>query len=46
MALKPPSALEHKIKTARILICAVVSLPVSEKGYDINNNKNKFKWKA
>ena len=34
MVLKLPSALEHKIETAWILICAVVSLPIFEKGYD------------
>ena len=34
MVLKLPNELEQKIKTARILICAVVSLPTFEKGYD------------
>ena len=36
MVLKLPSDLEHKIKTARILFCAVVDLPIFEKGYDID----------
>ena len=34
MVLKLPNDLEQKIKTAQILICAVVSLPTFEKGYD------------
>ena len=34
MVLKLPKDLEQKIKTARILICAVVSFPIFEKGYD------------
>ena len=34
MVLKLPNDLEQKIKTGRILIRAVVSLPTFEKGYD------------
>ena len=34
MVSKLPNDLEQKIKTAQILICAVVTLPIFEKGYD------------
>ena len=33
MVSKLPNDLEQKIKTTQILICAVVSRPIFEKGY-------------